>query len=79
MVFNLNCNVILHLLYLNIYFVTAGRAIVAPSINEDLLILFFSFFLIFLLGFQRDDELHLKGGSVLEAKQIDSDECIIQM
>ena len=77
MVFNLNCNVILHLLYLNIYFVTVGRAIVAPSINEDLLILLFPVF--FLLEIQRDDELHLKGGSVVEAKQIDSDECIIQM
>lgn len=26
-----------------------------------------------------DDEVHLKGGSVMQAKQIDSDECIIQM
>ena len=76
MVFNLNCNVILHLLYLNIYFVTVGRVIVASSLNEDLLILLFP---VFILEIQRDDELHLKGGSVVETKQIDSDECIIQM
>lgn len=74
--FYLNCNVILHLLYLNIYFVTVGRVIVASSLNEDLLILLFP---VFLLEIQRDDELHLKGGSVVETKQIDSDECIIQM
>lgn len=46
------------------------------SLNEELLILLFP---VFLLEIQRDDELHLKGGSVVETKQIDSDECIIQM
>lgn len=39
----------------------------------------FLYFLFLKLEIQRDDELHLKGDSDVEAKQIDSDECIIQM
>ena len=37
--------------------------------------LFFSL----LIEIHVDDEVHLKGGSVMQAKQIDSDEFIIQM
>lgn len=53
---------------------------VLPYINKDLLsVTLCTYFFSLLTEIHVDDEVHLKGGSVMQAKQIDSDECIIQM